>query len=92
MTFKILTYNGSFVDESMLHRGIYTTDEPKLYNTETTIKELEKVYRIVGNAFKPGQYNLSVHNLKSCTLTEYTLIKKEQTLKSSPLTQISNLN
>lgn len=67
--YKALMYNNILVDEKMLFKGIYPTDEPKLYSLDTTIEELVSIYKKVQNLISgPNSFNLAIDNLRECEL------------------------
>lgn len=90
MIFKVLTYGSVLVDESMLFQGIYSTTEPKLYDSETTIESLIEYREFVGKMLgqsKFPRFDFSIENLKKCTLTKVMLTIQEGELASK---QINN--
>ncbi|WP_417444599.1 hypothetical protein [Joostella sp.] len=80
MQFKVLTHCDRFIDESMLYKGLYSTDEPKLYNLETTLDDLIDIRKKVGSIFNDNRYDLSIDNLSKCTLTIVEVKRIEQPL------------
>lgn len=90
MVFKVLTYGSFLVDDSMLFQGICPTDEPRLYNVNTTLENLiearEFTRKILGQSKSP-RFDFSVENLKKCTLTKVMLTIQEGELASK---QINN--
>lgn len=65
--FKVLIYNGHYVDEKLLYKGLYPTYVPVLYKITDTIDNIKDKYR------KDNlQYSI-FENLNRCSLIEYVL-------------------
>ena len=69
LKYKIVTYNGMPVDESMLSKGIYSTAIPTLHKFDTTIESIKdkiiELYRIVG---EPEMLSNALSNLNQCEM------------------------
>jgi hypothetical protein len=75
MKVKILTAAGQFVDEALLHKGVYICPLPsKIHGIEATIESIEKGYNDNRHLLS-GFYNVDklIKSLKSCQLVEYEL-------------------
>lgn len=74
-SFLVLTYLGEFIDKDLLHKGLYYTKVPNLYNKETTIDLMITNARTFkdmnGNCFINEEY---FENLSKCELTEVDLL------------------
>lgn len=75
MVYKTLTFNGIFVDDIMLGKGIYEVQIPRLLSSDTTIEQMiDKSNRLVdltGSLMFGKEY---VANLKKCKLVTLKLI------------------
>lgn len=75
--FKILTFNGEYVDANLLEKGIYVCSKPFIYSKDETIENMAERARtvkdIAGLSFISEKY---FDNLKQCKLEEIYLIKK----------------
>jgi len=72
--FKVLVYQGEYVDASMLFKGLYATGKPRLYNEYTTIESLlESLTAIVD----PKDYKDYYINLQQCELKTVNLTFQE---------------
>lgn len=73
-SFYVLTHCGQFIDERLLHNGLYATNVPTLYSKETTIdlmiQQGRTVVDMAGNSFIQESY---FENLSKCKLTEVQL-------------------
>ena len=73
--FKILVYGHIYVNISLLSKGIYETNIPHLYSSETTIELLIESYK---NLEKNGYISsdiikTSIENLSKCRLASVIL-------------------
>lgn len=71
--FKILVYNNMYVDESLLHKGIYSKSVPTLYDNDKTIQSLKNVYTDLSKGFLNSletQIENYISNLEKCTLVD----------------------
>ena len=68
VNFKVLMYNGFYVNHAMLSEGIYSTDLPSLFRKETTLESLSKIK--TGFFSLPNSY---YKNLAMCELVNVTI-------------------
>lgn len=75
--FKILVYEGMYVNTSLLESGIYTTDKPVLYSRNETIESLIKksneIKDKMGISFMSESY---FENLQQCELVDVEILVK----------------
>lgn len=67
--FKVLVYAGNYIDNTLLAKGIYGANIPKLYSLEETIESL--IEKAPKAGFFEGQRIVSksyIENLKKCSL------------------------
>lgn len=81
--FKVLVYLGQFVDESLLYKGIYTTDLPKLHDNAETIEgiiERWTPFKDSGITSNSASFTMfsdaAFENLKQCQLVDFSLVEK----------------
>ncbi len=65
--FKVLIYNGQYVDVKLLYKGLYPTYIPTLWKNCDTIETIKNKYRTDNM-----QYSI-FENLSRCKLIEYSL-------------------
>jgi hypothetical protein len=70
-TYKVLMYNGGYVDFEKISSGIYTKQTPSLYDAETTIENL--IVRIKDIQISDDWTANIVENLRQCELVEVKL-------------------
>lgn len=72
--FKVLMYEGIFVDTTLLGKGIYSTDKPHLYKVHQSIDELIETATDLAEAgwldYVSREY---LENLKKCELVNVVL-------------------
>ncbi len=73
--FKVLMYNGMYVDVNLLEKGIYTKSTPFLYSVDETIDTLlERAFKIQDMA---GHHHVSAkyfENLRQCSMIEVEVL------------------
>ena len=75
--FKVLTYCGQYVNEDVLHIGIYATLIPTLHQENETIDTIIQKWSIIKNmAGATWLSKNTIDNLKQCTLVDVTLTLK----------------
>lgn len=68
--FKVLTHAFQFVDERLLHKGIYETSVPKLRSTEDTTEIIiQDILRVI-EILPSFNADTMIENLKQCVLME----------------------
>ena len=69
--FLALTYNGEYVNDTLLGKGIYTKDIPTIYPINHTIEKLILSFKMVKAAIDSNYINDDyIKNLSECELTE----------------------
>ena len=67
--FKVLMHMGSYVDTTLLGKGIYACNKPSIYSIDETIESLTEKYRTVQNMTEAMFINEAYFdNLKQCEL------------------------
>ena len=73
--FKVLIHNGSYVDMSLLYKGIYYTRMPSLFDAKETIESIIERGKIMkdikGRHLIPAEY---FENVRECKLVEVSLV------------------
>lgn len=78
--FKVLMYNGIYVDQNRLDMGIYMTQTPSLFRHEETIESLRKQYERVQEMMITYPTQKHFDNLQLCKLVAVELhFLEEQT-------------
>lgn len=72
--FKALMHSGQYVNANFLHKGIYTTTVPYIYDNTTTIDKLVQNALLVkvmsSDTLVSDSY---IENLKQCVLVDITI-------------------
>lgn len=71
--FKVLMHSGQYVNANFLHKGIYTTSVPYIYDSTTTIDKLVQNALLVKDMTLDKRVSDSyIENLKQCVLVDIT--------------------
>lgn len=72
--FKILTYEGKYVDEDLLGLDLFFCDKPSIHSKSETLESLTKYYmgirKKIGGDFISDNF---INNLNKCELTLITI-------------------
>ena len=72
-TFKVLMFNGKYIDPGQLHRGTIISISPVLMPSDTNVQNLVESVRRNYNTFNPANTDVAIANLMLCELVEVEL-------------------